>query len=116
MIRIEADRLVRQPDEAAHEQAGADEQHDRQRDLGDDERLAQSLPSRIAVPRVGVLQRVVGPSALDCSAGASPKISAAAIVATSADGEDAAVDADLVDARNARRREREQQLARPRPR
>ena len=36
--RIEAGILIEQPDEAAHQQAGADEQHERQRDLDDDER------------------------------------------------------------------------------
>ena len=40
-VGLEADRHARQPREALQQQAGADEQHQRQRDLGDDERVAR---------------------------------------------------------------------------
>ena len=56
---IETGIDVEQMLEAPHQQAGADQQHERQRDLDDDERAARAIPARRGSRAAAFLERVV---------------------------------------------------------
>ena len=114
MIGIEPDRLIREPDEAPEQQARADEQHDRQRHFGNHEHLAQPAPpGRLAAAR-GFLQRLIGPQRARLQRRRQTEDQRRGERRDQPRDEHTSVDPDVLDSRNAGRRERQQQLRAPR--
>ena len=104
-VGLETDRHARQAREALEQQAGADEQHQRQRDLGDHERVARSAPRRRRAA-AAALQRVDRRLAGGERRGDQAEDEAGGQRDREREREHAAVDGDLGSARQAAQRRR----------
>ena len=105
-LGVEAERRIRQRDEAAEQQPAAHREDDRGRDLGDDERgpQARRLPADGASPS-RLLERLVRFDARRLPRGREPEDHARRQRHDGGEEQDAAVDGDLVEARRLGRRE-----------
>ena len=101
--RLESEIDVLQPPEAAHEQRGADEQHERQRELDDDQRRPQR-PRPLDAPRPPSLSASLTSVFENCSAGSVPKTIAVVNVRIAVNASTCAVDHDLLTGAADRRR------------
>ena len=86
-----------QPFEAADEQPGAGQQHQRKRNFGGDQPSAETTARRAALP----LAHRVCSGRENCSAGSRPNASAVTVVSAAANSSDPAVDRGLVQTQHA---------------